>query len=56
MIYVHQGRIQEFWLGGAWIFFSKGMELGAVLRPPMGPGQRHGGGPRGRSPPEAPEF
>ena len=31
-------------------FFFKGMELGAVLRPPMGPGQRHGGGPRGRSP------
>ena len=36
---LEQGRIQEFWLGWWWIFFSsKAWDLGAALRPPVGPG------------------
>ena len=50
-----QGRIQEFWLGGAWIFFSKAWGLGAALRPPEGPGQRPDSF-QGAKPPEAPNF
>ena len=45
-----QGRIQEFWLGGAWSFFSKAWDLGAVLMPPLGPGQRPGGSLGGEAP------
>ena len=50
-----QGRIQEFWLGGAWIFFSKAWGLGAALRPPEGPGQRPDSF-QGAKLPEAPNF
>ena len=51
IINIHiQGRIQEFWLGGAWNFFFKGMGSGADLRPPDCPGQRPGGGPGGKAP------
>ena len=39
-----QGRIQEFYWGGRGFFFSKSWGLGAALRPPVGPGQRPGGG------------
>ena len=40
-----QGRIQEFyWGGGRGFFFSKSWGLGTALRPPVGPGQRPGGG------------
>ena len=44
-----QGRIQEIWLGGV-EFFSKAWCLGAALRPPVGPGQRPGGGRGGKAP------
>ena len=37
-----QGRIR--------FFFSKAWNLGAALMPPLGPGQRLGGGPRGEAP------
>ena len=45
-----QGRIQEFWLGGAWIFCSMAWGSGPALRPPVGPGQRPGGFPGGEAP------
>ena len=46
-----QGRIQEFGLGGGGrgFLFSKTWGLGAALRPPVGPGQRPGGGPGGEA-------
>ena len=47
---IDQGRIQEFWLGGAWIFFSKAWGSGPALRSPVGPGQRPGGFPGGEAP------
>ena len=31
-----QGPIQEFWLGGKWIFFFQGMGFGARLKAPSG--------------------
>ena len=46
----NQGRIQEFWLGGAWIFFSKAWGFGGRLKTPGGPEQRPGGGPGGEGP------
>ena len=36
--------------GGRGFFFSKAWGLGAALRPPVGPGQRPGGGGQGRGP------
>ena len=48
--YNAQGRNQEFWWGGGGVFFSKAWNLGAALMPPLGPGQRLGGGPRGEAP------
>ena len=50
-----QGRIQEFCLGGAWIFFFKGMGSGGHLKASEGPGQRPGSS-QGAKPPEAPNF
>ena len=35
--------------GGAWTFSFKGMGFEAALRPPVGQGQRPGGGPGGEA-------
>ena len=43
----NQGRIQDLWLGGAWV----GEEYGDCLRSPAGPRQSPGKGPRGAKPP-----
>ena len=43
--YKYQGRIQEFWLGGAWIFFQRHGVRGNALV-----------GSQGAKPPEPPEF
>ena len=48
----NQGRIQDLWLGGAWV----GEGSGDRLRSPAGPRQSHGRGPRGRSPLETLEL
>ena len=48
-----QGRIQELEMRGAKLF---GEGPGGRLRPPVGPGQSHGRGPMGQSPPEALGF
>jgi hypothetical protein len=48
-IYMDQGRIQDLWLGGAWV----GEGCGDRLRSPAGPGQNPGREPRGAKPPEA---
>ena len=45
----YQGRIQEFWLGGRGFFFSNAWGLEAALRPPVGSGQRPGGGSGGEA-------
>jgi hypothetical protein len=45
----YQGRIQDLWLGGAWV----GEGSGDRLRSPVGQGQSPGSGPRGQSPLEA---
>ena len=47
IIYHHQGRIQDLWLGGAWV----GEGSGDRLRSPVGQGQSPGSGPRGAKPP-----
>ena len=49
LIYSSQGRIQDLWLGGAWV----GEGSGDRLRSPPGLGQNPGRGHRGQSPHEA---
>ena len=48
----NQGRIQDLWLGGAWV--GEGSE--DRLRSPAGPRQSPVWGPRGAKPPEALEV
>ena len=43
----YQGRIQDLWLGGAWV----GEGSGEPLRSPAGPGHNPGRGSRGAKPP-----
>ena len=50
---IYQGRSQELEMGGAKLL---GEGFGGRLRPPVGPGQSHGRGPGGPSPPEALGF
>ena len=55
MLHIHQGRIQEFWLGGRGFFF-KGMAFGARLKAPQWVQGNALVGSQGVKPPEAPEF
>ena len=57
IINIHiQGRIQEFWLGGAWNFFFKGMGSGGLKAPSGSRATPRWGPMAGAKPPETPEF